>query len=172
MSGMFWLGMITVPAAAQTKPAGRLIIDHKVFTRPQRQSKPLVIEATITSPEGILKAEVFCRPVGGRDFTALPMESTEGDVYRAVVPDWMTTAEGLEYYITASDQFGRSASQGFVGFPLTVRLVAPRQQTQEERLKALDETLGTIRKSRESQLPGGYSPLPGGSRDPLLDRNR
>jgi hypothetical protein len=157
---VLWLGI----AAAQTKPEGRLTIDHKVFTRPQQQGQSLLIEATITSPAGVRKAEVFCRQAGGRDFSALRMEHVGQDVYRAVVPDWMTASAGLEYYISAVDQLGRSASQGFVGFPLIVRFVSAQALSPEERVKALDETLELLRKSRETPaLPGGYS-------DPLQRR--
>jgi hypothetical protein len=92
------------------------------------------------------------------------MEPAGDNVYRAVVPDWMTSGAGLEYYIAAVDQLGGSASQGFVGFPLVVRFVPSRQQTPEERVKALDETLELLRKSRdEPRLPGGYA-------DPLQRR--
>jgi hypothetical protein len=116
----------------------------------QRRGAPLAIEARITSPAGIRKAEVFCRAVGGGDFTALPMAAIEDNHYRAVVPDWMTAGPGLEYYITATDERGQSTSQGFVGFPLVVRLAAGQGPTQEERLKALQETLDIIRKSKET----------------------
>jgi hypothetical protein len=152
------LGLFTGEAGAQTTQPARLIIDHKVFAQPQRQGQPLTIQATISSPAGIHKAEVFCRQAGGRDFSALKMEHTGQDVYRAVVPDWMTAGVGLEYYISATDQQGRSASQGFVGFPLIVRLVPPRQQSSEERVKALDDTLDILRKSRQTPAqPGGYA---------------
>lgn len=150
---------------AQSKTSARLMIDHKGYTQPQRRGSPLVVEATITSPAGVHKAEVMCRPVGAREFTALPMAHQGEDVYRAVVPDWMTAGQGLEYYITATDQLGHSTSHGFVGFPLVVRLVAAREPTQEERLKTLQDTLDIIRKSRETQGTGGY-------RDPILDRPR
>ena len=79
------------------------------------------------------------------------MEAVEENHYRAVVPDWMTAAPGLEYYITATDERGQSTSQGFVGFPLAVRLVAGQGPTQAERLKALQETLDVIRKSKEKE---------------------
>jgi hypothetical protein len=92
------------------------------------------------------------------------MEHRGENVYRAVVPDWMTAGVGLEYYIAAVDQLGGSASQGFVGFPLVVRFAPPRQPTPEERVKALDETLELLRKSRDtSGAPGGYT-------DPLQRR--
>jgi hypothetical protein len=85
------------------------------------------------------------------------MEPAGDNLYQAVVPDWMTSGAGLEYYIAAVDQRGSSASQGFVGFPLIVHLVPARQQTPEERVKALDETLQLLRKSRdEPKMPGGY----------------
>jgi hypothetical protein len=167
--GVLLLGVVTTTIMAQTKSEGLLAIDHKVFSHPQRRSYPLAIDAMITSPAGIRKAEVFCRPVGARQFTALPMVQRGENVYRAVVPDWMTTGPGLEYYITATDQLGGSTSHGFVGFPLVVRLVSTQRPTQEERLKTLQGTLDIIRKSRESQQ--GVDEY-GNVIDPLQNRDR
>ena len=147
------LGLLGSLAVAQQPQEARLAIDHAPFTRAQRRGAPLAIEATITSPSGIRKAEVFCRAVGGGDFTALLMESVGENRYRAVVPDWMTAGQGLEYYIAATDERGQSTSQGFVGFPLAVPFVRGQGPTQEERLKALQETLDVIRKSKETPSP-------------------
>src|SRR5947209_13235072 len=97
---LLFLGVLCTPVAAQQPQDTRLTIDHAPFTRAQRRSGPLAIEATITSPAGIRKAEVFCRVAGGGDFSALPMESVGNNHYRTVVPDWMTAGMGLEYYIT------------------------------------------------------------------------
>jgi len=145
------LGLLCPLAVAQQPKEARLAIDHAPFTTAQRRGAPLAIEARITSPAGVRKAEVFCRALGGGDFTALPMEAVEEHRYRAVVPDWMTAGPGLEYYITATDERGQSTSQGFVGFPLAVRLLPGQGPTQEERLKALQETLDIIRKSKEKE---------------------
>ena len=147
-------------AVAQQPQEARLAIDHAPFTTAQRRGAPLAIEARITSPAGIRKAEVFCRTLGGGDFTALPMAAVEENRYRAVVPDWMTAGPGLEYYITATDERGQSTSQGFVGFPLAVRLLPGQGPTQEERLKALQETLDIIRKSKESKETTPQTPAP------------
>lgn len=145
-----WLGTLV---AAQPAQEARLTIDHAPFTKVQRRGVPLAIEATITSPAGIRKAEVFCRVVGGGDFTALLMDAVGDNRYRAVVPDWMTAGKGLEYYITATDERGQSTSQGFVGFPLFVPFSTAQTPTQEERLKALQETLDVIRKQKETPSP-------------------
>lgn len=163
------LGLMMPQAMAQASSRGRVTIQHQGFEAPQQRGAPLVIDATISSPAGIQKAEVFCRPQGGREFKALPMVSRGEDRYRAVVPDWMTAGEGLEYYITATDRDGRSASQGFVGFPLVVRLVSTRPPTREERLRALEQTLDIIRKRRGQEAPG---PFGGGSIDPTQNRYR
>jgi hypothetical protein len=154
------LSLLGALAVAQQPQEARLTIDHAPFTRPQRRGVPLTIEATITSPAGIRKADVFCRAVGGGDFTALPMESVAENRYRTVVPDWMTAGQGIEYYITATDERGQSTSQGFVGFPLVVQLVGGQSPTQEERLKALQETLDVIRKNKEgtTRPPDATSP--------------
>jgi hypothetical protein len=163
----FWglvLSLLVAPALAQTKPGAGLTITHTGFKSPQKRGARLAIDATIASPAGVRKAEVFCRPAGGRDFTALPMDLVGNDVYRAVVPDWMTAGAGLEYYITAIDQGGRSASQGFVGFPLLIQLVSGQPLSQEERLRSLDDTLDAIRKSKEAQ--GDYTRDPSREPDP------
>ena len=160
------LGLLCPLALAQQPKEAQLVIDHAPFTTPQRRGVPLAIEARITSPAGVRKADVFCRVLGsGGDFTALPMEAVEENRYRAVVPDWMTAGPGLEYYITAFDERGQSTSQGFVGFPLAVRLLPGQGPTQEERLKALQETLDIIRKSKEtpSQTPS-QTPSPNTNR--------
>jgi len=162
------LGLLCPLALAQQPKEARLVNDHAPFTTAQRRGAPLVIEARITSPAGIRKAEVFCRVLGsGGDFTALPMEAVEEPRYRAVVPDWMTAGPGLEYYITATDERGQSTSQGFVGFPLAVRLLPGQGPTQEERLKALQETLDIIRKNKETP-----SPTPSPSQTPSPNTNR
>jgi hypothetical protein len=153
--------MLYTLVTAQQSQDARLAIDHALFTRAQRRSVPLAIEATITSPAGIRKAEVFCRVAGGGDFTALPMESVGNNLYRTVVPDWMTAGRGLEYYITATDERGQSTSQGFVGFPLFVPFVVAQPPSQEERLKALQETLDVIRKNKETPTTTPKTPTTG-----------
>lgn len=156
---MVFAGMMAAEITAQQKPSAQLAIDHKGFGSAQRRGAPLAVDAIITSPAGIRKAEVLCRPEGAREFTTLPMAHRGQDAYRAVIPDWMTTGKVLQYYITATDQLGRSASHGFVGFPLTVQLVSGQAQTREQRLKALQDTLDIIRKAREQeqQNSGGYN---------------
>jgi hypothetical protein len=168
-----WLlvcGLMMPQAMAQAASRGRITIQHQGFEGPQRRSAPLAIEATISAPAGIQKAEVFCRPLGSREFRAVPMVAQGKDQYRAIVPDWMTAGEGLEYYITATDHDGHSASRGFVGFPLVVRLVSTRPPTREERLKALDQTLDMLRKRRGTPgTPGGGYPGRGVG-DPTQER--
>jgi hypothetical protein len=146
------LGLLSSLVVAQQPQATRLAIDHAPFTRPQRRGAPLPIDATITAPGGVRKAEVFCRALGGGDFTALPMAEVGNNLYRAVVPDWMTAGQGLEYYITATDERGQSTSQGFVGFPLLVQFGTARAPSQTDRLKALQENLDIMRKNRETPI--------------------
>src|SRR4030095_2189095 len=66
------LGLLSPLAVAHHQPqAARLAIHHAPFNTAQRRGAPLVIEARITSPAGIRKAEGFCRDLGGGDFTEL-----------------------------------------------------------------------------------------------------
>ncbi len=142
------IGVMALCTSAQSAQVLPVTIEHREFMRPQRRGAPLVIEATITAPAGIRQARVFCRPAGGRDYTAIPMERVADDHYRAIVPDWLTAAEALEYYITATDLLGHSVSQGFAGFPLVVQLVAKQALSREERLRMLQQTLEFLRKRR------------------------
>ena len=157
------LAHLVMAAPGARKPL--LTIEHRPFDQPQQQGVSFAITARIQSPAGVQKAIVYCRIPGAQTFTALPMQLRDEQVYEAIVPDWMTTSSGLEYYITATDRLGQSASQGFVGFPLTVRLVSERVQTREERLQILEENLRLIRRSR----PGAED---GQSSDPVLSKPR
>ena len=75
--------------------AGRaLLLTIRSLLQPQRQGQPLTIQATMSSPAGIHKAEVFCRQAGGEIFPRLKMEHTGQAADRAVVPDWMTAGAG------------------------------------------------------------------------------
>ena len=84
---------------------------------------------------------------------ALPMAPVEGNLYRAVVPDWLLAGSGLEYYIEVTDGNGQAASHGFRGFPLQVLLVSTRRSSQEERLKALQDALDLIREQNQPANP-------------------
>jgi hypothetical protein len=142
---------------ARGEQAARPVIDHRVFTHPQARGYALVIEATITAAAGVRKAEVFCRPDGGGDFIPVSMVQHGGEhVYQAIVPDWMTAGSGLSYYITVTDQEGQSTSQGFVGFPLYVEFASAQPPSQEERLKALQGVIDTLRQQRETPPPTDY----------------
>ncbi len=147
--GLFVLLFATVVQGQQSEA---LSITHQGFSRPQARGKPLAIEATITAAAGVRKAQVFCRSAGSGVFMALPMPPVEGNLYRAVVPDWLLAGSGLEYYIEVTDSNGQSASQGFRGFPLQVPLVSTRRSSQEERLKTLQDALDLIR--QQNQPPG------------------
>ena len=149
--------ILVMTAVAQGQQQKSLSITHHGFSGPQARGRPLVIEAIITAAGGVAKAQVFCRSAGGGDFMVVPMKRVEGDLYRAVVPDWLLAGSGLEYYIEVTDRNGRTASQGFRGFPLQVQLVSTRGSSREERLKALQEALDLIRGQNRPSSPGGHS---------------
>ena len=150
-----FLGLLVLlfATAAQGQQSDALSITHQGFPRPQARGKPLAIDATITAAAGVGKAQVFCRSAGGGDFMALPMAPVGGNLYRAVVPDWLLAGSGLEYYIEVTDGNGKAASHGFRGFPLQVLLVSTRRSSQEERLKALQEALDLIREQNQPANP-------------------
>jgi hypothetical protein len=141
---------------AQGQQHKSLSIAHQGFSGPQARGRPLGIEATITAAGGVAKAQVFCRSAGGGNFMALPMAHVEGNVYRAVVPDWLLAGSGLEYYIEVTDGNGETGSQGFRGFPLQIRLVSARGSSREERLKALQEALDLIREQAQPSSPNDH----------------
>ena len=150
---ILWSLMLLSAPVAQGQQQKSLSITHRGFNGPQARGRPLAIEATITSAAGVAKAQVFCRAAGGGNFMALSMVHVDGDLYRAVVPDWLLAGSGLEYYIEVTDGNGEAASQGFRGFPLQVQLVSARGSSREERLKALQEALDLIREQDRPANP-------------------
>ena len=164
MAGVFTLLGICLIVARSDAQETRPTVQHQVFAGAQRRGVPLAIDATLSAPAGLKKAEVYCRPSGAGGFTALPMAPLEGDVYRAIIPDWMTSGEGLDYYITVTDQQGVSTSQGFVGFPLHVNFYSP--STREERVKSLDDALDILRRQRQERTvePSDIGSSPSGGR--------
>ena len=149
--------VLAVAAVAQGEQHKSLSITHHGFSGPQARGRPLAIEAIVAAAGGVARAQIFCRSAGGGDFMVVPMKRVEGDLYRAVVPDWLLAGSGLEYYIEVTDRNGETASQGFRGFPLHVRLVSTRGSSREERLKALQEALDLIREQNRPSSPGGHS---------------
>lgn len=145
--------VVLLTTAAQGQQNNGLSITHHGFSGPQARGKPLAIEAMIAAARGVARAQVFCRSAGGGNFMAVPMEQVEGELYRALVPDWLLAGSGLEYYIEVTDSDGETASQGFRGFPLQVRLVSTRGSTREERLKELEEALELIREYNRPSSP-------------------
>ena len=150
-----FLVLLTTPVV-QGQQHKSISIDHRGFNGPQARGRPLAIEAMIAGSRGIAKAQVFCRSAGGGNFMAVPMAQVEGDLYRAVVPDWLLAGSGLEYYIEVTNGDGETASQGFRGFPLQVRLVSTRESSREERLKALQEVLDLIREQNQPSRPNDH----------------
>ena len=149
--------ILVTAVLAQGQQHKSLSITHQGFGGPQARGRPLAIEAMIAAARGVAKAQVFCRSAGGGDFMAVPMQRVEGDLYRAVVPDWLLAGTGLEYYVEVTDRTGETASQGFRGFPLQVRLISTRGSSREERLKALQDALDLIRNQNRPSSPGDHS---------------
>ena len=147
------LVVLLTALAAQGQQHNGLSITHHGFSGPQARGRPLAIEAIIDAARGVARAQVFCRAAGGGNFMAVPMARVEGELYRAVVPDWLLAGSGLEYYIEVTDGDGETASQGFRGFPLQVRLVSTRGSSREERLKELEEALDLIREYNRPSSP-------------------
>lgn len=155
------LSLASLSGFAQGKRQALVTIEHAPFTRVQLRGYPLLIEARIASPAGVREAKVYYRKPGERDFTALRMRQHGEETYRDVVPDWGMTGTSLEYYITAIDLLGSSASRGFVGFPLTVHITSGKESTRQERLEALENTLETIRRDRAATSGGAQPDEPG-----------
>lgn len=154
-SGVALLALVVLltTTVAQGQQNKGLSITHQGFSGPQARGRPLAIDAMIAAARGVARAQVFCRSAGGGNFMAVPMAQVEGDLYRAVVPDWLLAGSGLEYYIEVTDSDGETASQGFRGFPLQVRLVSTRGSSREERLKELEEALDLIREYNRPSSP-------------------
>jgi hypothetical protein len=91
------------PAAGESGPS----IAH-VPIRKAVPGKDIVIRATISSPNAKPVVRLAYR-TGEREWRSVPMEQTEPSLYRAVIPA-ADVAEGLHYYLEASDTAGQKTT--------------------------------------------------------------
>jgi hypothetical protein len=85
--------------------------------------RDLTITATITDNVAVKSAILHYRKPGDETFQTINM-SNAGDVYSAVIPESFVTTDGLEYYISASDEINTATYPGLnaVTAPLPVEV--------------------------------------------------
>ncbi len=86
------------------------------------KSQPLLLTATITdTTNSVTSAALHYRKVGEITYAKLPMTHT-GDVYQATIPANRMTAD-IEYYLSATDDLGTTATLGTEQQPLVIELI-------------------------------------------------
>ncbi|MEE9116830.1 MAG: hypothetical protein V3U09_08040, partial [Thermoplasmata archaeon] len=83
------------------------------------------ITATITDDVGVESATLYYRKTGDTTFTSVTMDKSD-DTYTATIPASAMTADGVEYYISATDGFNTAT------FPATNPTTSPQGITVSE----------------------------------------
>lgn len=90
------------------------------------------IAATVTDVTDFLQSvQLFYRVAGGNPvYTMLAMNNTSGNLFEATIPGAQMTAQGIEYYIKATDNYGVFSTSGTADIPYfiapgTVQCVNP-----------------------------------------------
>ena len=82
----------------------------------------VLISADVTdNTESLQSVSLYYRISGGTPFyTMLNMPNTAGDTYEATIPGVQMTAQGVDYYIKATDNYGVSCFYGLADLPLEI----------------------------------------------------
>jgi hypothetical protein len=82
----------------------------------------VLISADVTDEtESLQSVSLYYRIAGGTPFyTMLSMSHTFGDTYEATIPGVQMTAQGIEYYIKATDNYRVSCFYGLADLPLEI----------------------------------------------------
>lgn len=127
---MHWILAVLLAAGAGLTPPDTdpPVIEHTPVKTAAR-GQPVEIGAQISDPSGVFGAQVVARTIGGRRFSAFPMDDRGDGNYAAVLPATMLTGGGLEYFIEAFDEQGNGpARAGSPERPLKVQAMdAPPQ---------------------------------------------
>jgi hypothetical protein len=77
------------------------------------------ISAQVTDITNFLQSvQLFYRVAGGNPvYTMLVMNNTSGDLFEAIIPGAQMTAQGVEYYIRATDNYGVISTSGTADNP-------------------------------------------------------
>ncbi|UCG70096.1 MAG: hypothetical protein JSV09_03525 [Thermoplasmata archaeon] len=98
------------------------IIIHTPVTKADI-GKDLTITATVTDNVAVKSARLHYRKPGDETFEIIGM-SNVGDVYSAVIPSSFVTIDGIEYYISASDEINTAThpSSNAITEPLPIEV--------------------------------------------------
>ena len=112
---------------SESEPSGKIVIMSKDTMAPNIYHSPvanaftgsnLILTATITDNLNIAYANLYYRIAGTDEWVIVRMNKLN-DKYSAIIPAADLTAEGLEYYIEASDGVS-STFKGSAAQPFTV----------------------------------------------------
>ena len=84
-------------------------IDHTPPAGVQPPGVAVIIQATVTATAGVQSVTLSYRAPGG-SFSQLDMAAAGGDSYSADIPAGAVVAPGVQYYISATDTKGKTAS--------------------------------------------------------------
>jgi hypothetical protein len=96
------------------------LIDHTPIVEAQPNA-PISVFADVEDTTNVVASvELFYRKTGDLTYESVAMSNVGGDDYSATIPQEVVTELGVQYFITAVDDLGVSASIGFADAPLEV----------------------------------------------------
>lgn len=81
----------------------------------------ITVSATATDNIGVESVKLYYRKTGAENFTEKKMTGSD-NLYVAVIPASIVTAEGVEYYVTASDADGNVSYSGTAQLPNVITI--------------------------------------------------
>ena len=96
-----------------------VIVHESVQTAVQLNSLLISAEATDTT-NSLESVSLFYREYGDLVYTEVPMANVSGDTYEAVIPGADVTLNGLQYYLTATDNFETTSYSAYPDAPYFV----------------------------------------------------
>lgn len=81
------------------------VIHHLILSRAQR-GKRVLIKAEIIDRSAIASASLYYRPWDQDTYVKMDMDCVEGVHYMGEIPEYVMIGKGVEYYMSAFDQYG------------------------------------------------------------------
>ncbi len=92
----------------------------------------MMISADVTDNVAVTGATLFYRITGAATFTEMAMAMTTGDTYEATIPGASVTADGVEYYMSATDDTNEAMNpEGGASNPVAITSIDPPPDTED-----------------------------------------
>ncbi len=153
--------MIGLPLLAQADapPSGNDMvapnINHQLQTRGRVEAgNPVEITAVVRDDDGVAAVTLYYRNIGGEEYTRLPMQLRDLDLYGVTIPGAQVSAPGIEYYIQAEDKVGNLSFKGATFSPIQLAIKGGPPGSAVVAVSGMDEKHGSDSNNDDSPFAG------------------